>query len=324
MCTAVSMQGKEHYFGRNLDLEYSYDEQIVVTPRNFPFRLRLAGEMRRHFAMVGMACLAEGYPLYYEATNEKGLSMAGLNFPGNAVWFAPCKEKTNIAPFELIPWVLGNCENLARAKELLAKVNIADVSFDPQLPNSPLHWLLADQSGALVVEQTAEGLKVYDNPVGVLTNNPPFGWHLTNLCSYMALGAADPQSRFAPRLGFAPYSRGMGSLGLPGDYSSASRFVRAAFVLHNTAMQQDEADSVGRFFHILDSVAMPCGCVLVGEGEAEFTRYSCCCNTTKGIYYYTTYQNRAITAVDMHRENLEGRLPMAYPLKTEQKTDWQN
>jgi len=325
MCTAAAMNGKDHYFGRNLDLEYGYDERVTITPRNHPFRFRLAGELPRHFAMIGTAHMAEGCPLYYEATNEKGLSMAGLNFPGNGVYVPPRKGKVNLAPFELIPWLVGGCGSLAEAKERLKEVSIADLHFSKELPNTPLHWLLADRSGAAVLEQTAEGLRVYENPVGVLTNNPPFGWHMTNLCNYMALEAADPQSRFSPQLSLVPYSRGMGSWGLPGDYSSPSRFVRAAFVLHNTTPQQGERQNIGRFFHILGSVAMPHGCVLVGEKKLpEFTRYSCCCNTTKGIYYYTTYENSAITAVDMHRENLEGSTPVSYPMMNKQQIARQN
>ena len=89
MCTAAVYQTKDHYFGRNLDLEYSYQESITIAPRNYPFSFRKLPEMKTHYAIIGMAYVLEGYPLYYDATNEKGLSMAGLNFPGSAA-YSPC------------------------------------------------------------------------------------------------------------------------------------------------------------------------------------------------------------------------------------------
>lgn len=324
MCTAVSLQMGDHYFGRNLDLEYGYAEQITITPRRFPFRLRRAGEMTDHYAMMGMAYVAQGYPLYYEAVNEKGLAMAALNFPGNGV-YSPClDQKENIAPFELIPYLLGKCANLTQAEQLLQRVTVADLHFSADLLNTPLHWMLADSSGCLVVEQMADGLHLYPNPVRVLANEPPFPWHATNLCNYMGVSAADRQNSFAPQLALKPFSRGMGGLGLPGDYSSQSRFVRGAFVLHNLAAGQGEEERVAAMFHVLSSVAMPKGCVLTPEGKEEYTRYSCCCNTTRGIYYYTTYQNPAITAVDMHREDLAGSSLVCYPMETETQIVLQN
>ena len=89
MCTAAVYKTKDFYFGRTLDYEFSYGDEVTVTPRNYPFHFRNMGDMESHYAMIGMATVADGYPLYYEATNEAGLSMAGLNFPGNAVFFNP-------------------------------------------------------------------------------------------------------------------------------------------------------------------------------------------------------------------------------------------
>ena len=107
MCTAATYQTRDFYFGRNLDYECSYGEQVVVVPRNFPFALRHGGELARHYAMIGMAHVAGGYPLFYDAVNEKGLCIAGLNFVGNAVYGKPQAGCENIAVFELIPWLLG-------------------------------------------------------------------------------------------------------------------------------------------------------------------------------------------------------------------------
>ena len=312
MCTAATYRSKDHYFGRNLDYEFAYNQTVTVTPRNYPFTFRRMGEMRTHYAMIGMAFVQENYPLYYDATNEKGLSMAGLNFPDNADYKPEAEGRDNVAPFEFIPWILGDCATVGEARVKLARVNLLKEDFSPRLPLSPLHWMISDRDGSIVVESVKDGLKVYDNPVGIMTNNPTFDYHMTNLRNYMALS-----------LGLKPYSRGMGGLGLPGDLSSASRFVKAAFTKMNSLSGESEAESVSQFFHILASVAQQRGCCKVEHGY-EYTIYSSCCNTDKGIYYYTTYGNSRITGVDMYRENLDSDKLASYPLIEEQQIFMQN
>ena len=324
MCTAITYQTKDHYFGRNLDLEYSYNETVTVTPRNYGFSFRKMGKMERHYAMVGMAYVADGYPLYYDATNEKGLSIAGLHFPVNADYKPYTEGKDNVAPFELIPWILGQCAELSEAEALLKRINVYCEDFSDQLPVSPLHWIIADGERAITLESVKDGIKIYNNPVGVLTNNPTFDYHLFNLNQYRHLTREDPENTFGGDLELELYSRGMGAMGLPGDTSSMSRFVRATFVKMNSQAGTSEAESVSQFFHILKSVEMQRGCVLVDHEHPEITVYSSCCNTDRGIYYYTTYDNSRINAVDMHRENLEGRELSAYPLEKEQAIAYQN
>lgn len=324
MCTAITYKTKNHYFGRTLDYEVSFGEEVVITPRNFPFTYRKKPCMNNHYAIIGMATVAEGYPLYYEATNEKGLSMAGLNFPGNADYKQQIADKDNIAPFEFIPWILGQCESIGEVRKLLARMNLVRINFSEQLPLSPLHWIIADREEAITVESVAEGLKVYDNPVGVLTNNPPFDMQLFNLNNYISLSIDSPKNHWAKELKLEVYSRGMGAMGLPGDLSSASRFVKAAFTKMNSISGDSESESISQFFHILGSVAQQRGCVRIAENEYEITIYTSCCNTDKGIYYYTTYENHQISAVDMYKENLEGDKLCRYPLIQGQQIRMQN
>ena len=320
MCTALCFTTKDHYFGRNLDLEYALDEAVTVAPRRFPFVFRRMPAMKTHLAMIGVATTVDGYPLYYDATNEAGLSMAGLNFPGNAHYPPEAADRDNVSPFEFIPYILGQCATIPQARLLLARINLAAMPFSDALPLSPLHWLIADRSEAIVVEPMADGLRIHDNPVGVLTNNPPFPYHLTNLSNYRALTAKTPENRFAPALELPVYSRGMGALGLPGDLSSPSRFVRAAFMKAHSLCGSGEAESVTQFFHILSSVRHVRGSVMV-EGKPEITVYSSCCNTDKGVYYYTTYENSRITAVDMRKEDLSSDALAAWPLIRAQQID---
>ena len=315
MCTAVTYKTKDHYFGRNLDLEYSYRETVTVTPRHFAFSFRKMGKMEIHYAMIGMAYISEGYPLYYDATNEKGLSIAGLNFPGNADYKPYCAGKDNITPFELTPWILGQCATTDEAEALLGRINLLCEDFSRELSLSPLHWIISDRERSIVLEAAKDGIKVYENPVGVLTNNPTFDYHIFNLNNFMTLSKGRPENAW--ELPLERYSRGMGAIGLPGDCSSMSRFVRAAFVKMNSVSGDSEEESVSQFFHILKSVEMQRGCVELGERVFEITQYSSCCNTDRGIYYYTTYDNSQICEVDMHKENLDGSVLTAYPLVRE-------
>ncbi|MCM1302602.1 MAG: choloylglycine hydrolase [Lachnospiraceae bacterium] len=305
MCTAATYRTKDFYFGRTLDYEFSYGDEITITPRNYPFRFRNMGIMPKHHAMIGMAHVEEECPLYYEAVNEKGLGMAGLNFVGNADYKDPMPDKDNLAQFEFIPWILAQCATVKEARALLEKINLTNIRFNEKLPLAQLHWIIADREEAVTVESVAEGVKVYDNPVGILTNNPPFGEQMFQLNNYMNLSPKEPQNHFCDKLHLSAYSRGMGALGLPGDLSSQSRFIRAAFVKLNSVSGDSESESVSQFFHILGSVDQQRGCCELKDGKYEITIFTCCCNADRGIYYYTTYDNHQITAVDMHKENLD-------------------
>ena len=313
MCTAITYQTKDHYFGRTLDLEYTYEEQVTVTPRNYEFRFRKKDSIKQHYAIIGMATVVDGYPLYYEAANEEGLAMAALNFPGNAFYAPVSEEKDNIAPFEFIPWILAQCRNLAEARLLLERINLCEEHFSKELPLSPLHWIIADKEGAFTVEPLPDGLHIHENPVGVLTNNPTFDYHMMHLNDYMNLTPYTPKNRFGD-VALSTYSRGLGGIGLPGDLSSASRFVRAAFVKLNSVSGTDENGSVSQFFHILGAVEQQRGCVRMPNGSYELTAYTSCINLDKGVYYYTTYENRCISAVDMYHCDLERDRLYLYPL----------
>lgn len=323
MCTAITYFAKNHFFGRNLDLEFSYQEAVTVTPRNFPFPFRKSTSMTTHLAIIGMATVDNNYPLYYDATNEVGLSMAGLNFPGNAVYLPEIKGMDNIAPFEFIPWILGQCSDVAQAEKKLKRLNLANIAYSSQYPQTPLHWIIADRNRAITVEPTGQGLKLFENPIGVLTNNPPFDYHMHNLSNYLNLTREEATNRFAPGYRLKPYSRGMGAIGLPGDLSSSSRFIKAAFTKLNSTAQDSESAGISQFFHILGSVEQQEGCVKVGT-HYEKTVYSSCCNVDTGIYYYTTYDNNQITGVSMRNTNLDAQTLTAYPLIHEQQIRMEN
>ena len=324
MCTAVTYKTKDLYFGRTLDYEFSYKEEVTITPRNYELKFKNKEAINRHYAIIGMAYVADNYPLYYDAINEKGLGIAGLNFVENAYYNDIQQDKDNIAQFEFIPWILGQCTTTKEAKNLIGKMNLINTPFNDQLPLAQLHWIISDAEESITVEAVKDGIKIYNNPVGVLTNNPPFDKQLFALNNYMNLSNKSPKNSFAQNLELQQYSRGMGAIGLPGDLSSQSRFVRVAFVKMNSVSGEDENESVSQFFHILNSVDQQRGCCQLDDGKYEITIYTSCCNATKGIYYYTTYDNHQITAIDMHKENLDGESLIRYPLIKGEHINYQN
>lgn len=315
MCTSISYYtDNSKLFGRNLDLEESFGEQVVVTPRNYDFKFKF--KSNENYALIGMALVKNNYPLYFDAMNEYGLSMAGLNFPGNANYKHVDDNEDSllcsvqITSYEFIPWVLRQCRTIEDVKSLLVGTIITDKAFDDILPPTPLHWMISDKENSIVIEQKHHGIHIYDNSIGVMTNNPPFDMQLFNLNNYMSLSSDPPQQTFGD-VTLSEYSRGMGAMGLPGDLSSMSRFVRAAFVKMNSIPGNNINQDINQFFHILHSVEQQRGCVRLRDKDNahelyEITQYTSCMDLDSKVYYYTTYDNHRINAVSMYADGVSG------------------
>lgn len=338
MCTSAIYQTKNTYFGRNLDLDYSYHETITITPHNFPLHFQTLPPLDNHYAIIGVAYVVpdhngNDYPLYYDAINDQGLGIAGLRFAGNATYFDLAANKDNVTPYEFIPYILGTCASVAEARTRLANLNFYNHNFSAELPLSELHWLIADTKESIVVESTADGLHVYDNPIGVLTNNPTFPDQLLNLSNYQSVSPTDPQNTIAPTASLVQYSRGLGTKFLPGGMDSESRFVKATFTKQHATSPDDELSSISQFFHILHSVDQSRGSdqtkphseAPVGSpAEFEITVYSSGYNLDQGIAYYTCYDNHQISAVDMHKTNLETTELTSFPMINTEQINYQN
>ena len=324
MCTSISYRRNDHYFGRNLDVENNYNEKVVITPRKHLFQLKNGTDYYNKYAMIGIAMTVGEYPFYFDASNEKGVAMAGLNFPGNAWYPDPVDGTDNIAVFEFIPWILGQAENIQDVRNLLSHMTLCNLTFAPGMPGAPLHYMISDHNESIVVEPEADGLKIYDNPYDVMTNNPPFYYHLQNMNNYLNLSPKNGENKFTSRYHLNNYGVGMGAIGLPGDASSATRFVRAAFNLENSHNEDTEDANVAQFFHILDSVAMVKGATLTDDGKDDYTTYSCCINADKGIYYYKTYEDNQICAVYLDQTDLNSAHLHVYEMSKRQSIKFMN
>jgi choloylglycine hydrolase len=326
MCTSLTLPTPNgtHLFGRTLDLDTHFGEQVTFTPRGYRFSLGGGAPTPSRYALLGMANLTDGYPLYAEAMNEAGLCMAGLRFAKSAAYAEPHSDTPSegtldLAPWELIPSLLGNCATVAEARSALQSITVVNKPYSPALPAAPLHWHIADRDpshGGLVVEVTAAGMSLYDDrPVGtsvgttagatdggagVLANEPPYPSQLAAL-----LACKNPQ-------GDAP--------GLPGDYSSPSRFIRAA-TLRRWAVDwiqrggnsetepngvADSHASVAQFFRILGAVSPTPGAVITAEGRCHRTLYTCCMDTAEGVYHWLTEGETAVRSVAFRELDLDG------------------
>lgn len=314
MCTAASFKNKNTYFGRTLDYEFSYGEKVTITPRNYPFEFRHLGLNNNHYAIIGMAHIHNDYPMYYDAMNEYGLGMAGLNFVGNAKYNEVIEGKENVVQFEFISFILSTCKNVLEAKNKIKEINLVKTPYNEYYPAAKLHWILRDTNDCIVVEAMEDGLHIYDNKTGALTNNPPFNYQLENLKNYVSLNNDEPNKSFSFNEAF--YSRGMGSVGLPGDLTSQGRFVRVVYTAHFSVASPDENSSVNQFFHILESVWQTRGLCKIND-KYEITIYASCMNLNEGIYYYKTYDNPQISAVYLKNENLNSSKLISYDLAKE-------
>lgn len=297
MCTAIFDDG---LFGRTLDLEYSYSESVVITPRKYKFKYLYENDNGEN-SIIGVAHVQNGVPLYYDGMNEMGLCMAGLNFPKYTIYQNFRDGKINVASFEFIPYILKNCDSVDDAVKLLEKINITADNFSSSLMATPLHWMIVDKKDAIVVESGENGLKIHKNPYGVMTNSPNFEFHKANLSNFMGISGETPENKIC-NTDIEIYSRGLGGVGLPGDFSSASRFIRGVFLKNHTVKEKDK---INRFFHIMDSLTVPKGCIITDTGESVYTVYTSCMDMKNCEYNYLTYENRSIKSVGLFDFDLD-------------------
>lgn len=329
MCTGLTLETKDgyHLFGRSMDIPLEFNQSVNLIPRNFNWKNVITNKITKtKYAILGMSTIIDDHPMLADGLNEMGLSCAGLYFGGFAEYEKDLiSGKENIGPHDFILWTLGNFQNISELKEALKNLNIVDKPFSSSVPLALLHWIVSDKSGnSIVIEKIKDKLNIWDNPVGVLTNSPPFDWHLINLRQYIGLRPKQFDNIKFSSLEISPFSQGTGAFGLPGDFTSPSRFVRATFLKNNITCIDNEVEGITAFFHILSNCSMPSGSIVTSDNHNYKTIYTSamCCET--GTYYYHTYDNRQITSIHLFKEDLDSKEIKNYPYRNKQSIFCEN
>lgn len=308
MCTAIRFTDAQNklVFGRNLDWSCGYGEQVLTVPRNFKRTWQYTETHAPAPAVIGMGVVENEIPLFFDCANENGLAIAGLNFPGWAEYEkAPVSNKTNICAYEFPFWIASTFNSVDQAEQALA--NTAIIAKAPgNYPVSLLHWLISDKTRAIVVEYTSSGMHIYHDNLDVLANQPAFLWHQENVRNYIGVTNEFPHDVTWGTQTLNAYGTGFGMRALPGDFSSPSRFVRAAYFNAHYPTCSSEKENVARLFHTLQGVAMIKGGAKMADGDFEYTVYTGGFSEASKTYYYRTYDDLTLHSVSLDAIDLDG------------------
>ena len=322
MCTAITLKTSEnhHLVGRNFDIHPMNYLSVALVPREFEYVNRVTNEeMKSKYSFLGMVLFYENHILFCDGVNEKGLSCLMLQLSKFSTWSHKIrKDKVNIAPYDVAFWVLSNFSTISELMEGLKQLNIVALPDDQTALSTEIHWLVSDTSGqSIVMERTRDKLTVYNNKVGVLANSPTFDWHLNNLDCYINVKSEQPEETKWGQQMLSPYSNGFGTIGLPGDFSSPSRFVKAAFLRNHVNVGEGDESAISECFHILDNFVVPRGVVETPKRkECHLTKYSACLCLETQLYYYKTSSNQQIQVIDLNKENLDAKGLKLFPYPT--------
>lgn len=291
----------------------------VMIPRGWHFNTNMDSKgYDTVYSFVGTGRLLSQYVMV-DGVNEAGFGAAALYLVESQYAKAPVAGKHNLASFEVVAYLLGQMHDVAQLRANLDELNI--VATDNALldGNVPLHWIVADKTGdTAVIEMGASGLKCYDNPVGVMTNSPEFPWHLQNLQNYPQLSPALAAGTQYGALKALGAGAGTGALGLPGDYTSVSRFVRMAFLRENVDQVSGQGATINTLSHLLNALDIPRGVKLMANGEADYTQYRAYFDLTTASYFMQPYDDLTITQVNLTDEMVNATSPKEWPLSNQQ------
>ncbi len=329
MCTALSLTSDkgESFFGRNMDIECSFNQKVMIVPRGYKYINKVTGELvTNKKAFIGMGTIINNHPAMADAMNEDGLACAGLNFVGYAHYEQEAvKDKNNMPPYDFMQWVVSNYETVKQVKSAIKDVEFVEVPIKEGIKVARLHWMITDRTGeSIVVEKTVDGIKVYDNKVGVMTNNPTFDWQITNLNEYINLSEHQPEDVMWSEQKLKAMGVGAGTKGMPGDFGSVSRFIRMAYIRAKKPKINDNIEAITQFFHMLDYAKMIRGGVMTKNGLEDVTLYSSCMDQENAVYYYKTYKNNRINGINMKKENLDAEEIKIFPYRDEQDIQYDN
>lgn len=331
-CTGIRLKAQDGsiIYARSMEFGIDLKSEAIIIPRDYKFvgdtasgKPGLAWQAR--YAVVGLN--GAGQELVVDGLNEKGLASGIFYFPSYAQYqdVAPAEESQSLAPWQVVTWILTNFANVDEVRAGLAQVKVGNVEFAPMKMTPPMHFIVHDETGqSLVIEYVGGELKLYDNPIGVVTNSPTFDWHITNLRNYVNLTATNLPPVDLAGLKLGQLGQGSGMLGLPGDFTPPSRFVRAVALSQATLPGVTGDDTVRQAFHVLDSFDIPLGTVRSGDnGQTayEYTQWTSASNLKSRSYYFHSYDNRRIRRLDLIAAETSGTSIITIPLHGEPSTE---
>jgi choloylglycine hydrolase len=329
-CTGIKLKAVDGSIvhGRTLEFGVQVNTSIVVIPREYEFvGTTPQGDGLHYKAKYGtVGAIAFNQPAIMDGMNEKGLAVGTFYFPGfaNYAKITPENQSKALSPVQFSNWIVTQFANLDELKSALENVVIAP-TIDKEWGNEPppFHYIVYEKSGrSLVIEPIDGKLVTYDNPLGVFTNSPTFDWHMTNLRNFINLTPINVPSLKVDGLVFAPFSQGSGMVGLPGDFTSPSRFVRAAIFSITATSSNDAHDSVFQLFHILNQFDIPVGLVRQDEKgvvHTDYTMISCVRNPQSLEYYFKIYEDQTIQFVDLKKFDLDAKMIKSASTEGKQK-----
>lgn len=317
MCTSLTYLNSrgDHFLARTMDFAFELHGQPMFMPRNRTVKGD-AGDFTTKYGFVG-AGRTIGHELFVDGVNEYGVGVAALYFPGNTQYVTDAAaDKLGLAPHDFTAWALGNATSVADLRELVKHVQLVDLPVALLGVTTPLHFIISDPTGdTAVLEATAHELRLIDNPIGVMTNSPEFGWHLQNLSTYGTLTNQERPLQSVLGYQLKTQGPGTGALGLPGDYTSPSRFVRTAFAKQFSEPTPDIPSTLNLLQHLLDWVTIPKGVKLKADGDSDYTQYRGFMSLDERAYYMEPYDNLELHRVALTQDMLENcHEPINYAL----------
>ncbi|MFD1421428.1 choloylglycine hydrolase family protein [Lactiplantibacillus songbeiensis] len=323
MCTSLTYQttGGDQFLARTMDFGFELGGRPVAMPRHHHFSsVTNQTGFDAPYSFVGTGRNLDGY-IHVDGVNEYGVSAAALYFAGQAHYAAaPVDGQINLAPHEVLMWILGNVKSTQELGDRLANLTIVEAKAPLLNIVVPLHWIISDKSGATyVLEQQSDGMHYMKNPVGVMTNSPDFGWHLKNLSNYVQLQPEQHANRQYGDLTVNAFGPGTGALGMPGDFTSPSRFVRTVFMREHTEAVATTSAAVNALSHMLNSVEIPKGVKIKADGSVDYTQYRSYMSMSEPAFYMQPYNDQTITRVALTPELMTAAQPTEFTLATAQQ-----
>lgn len=297
MCTAINLLSKsnEYFFGRTMDFSHDIEPKFFVIPKGYNWINTINGKLLKDdYKFIGIGQEKESLLGFFDGVNEEGFAAAALYFAGYAKYdeLSTNKDKESVASIDFLHYMLGRCKSIDDLVLLLKNTNIVGLKDPVTNTVAPLHWIAMDKEGkCVVIEPTDKGVKVINNPIGVMANSPDFNWHMTNLRNYTGVSPKQNEETNWGSVELNPFGQGAGTANLPGGFTSPERFVRATYLKMHIPTPEDSMDAINSCFHIMESVSIPKGAVLTNRGADDYTKYIAFININTCEYFYKTYDN---------------------------------